>query len=204
MSRDQETHRTARLGGRMSDTAWTRTRAILSLGMVLGLGAVGTMAAWSGSTAATSGMFSTGTIRLELNGENPSYGFAGLNKTSLLRGNSVAAMLPVKNAGSTAFSYVAKATASGDSTLASNFTVAVFVGGGSNGGTTCSGGASVNSKALSTTAPVDLIPARTLAAAGTDNLCFQVTLNSSAPIESRMKTLSAAFQFTATSVPAGA
>lgn len=71
MSRDQETIRTARMGGRMSETAWIRTRAVLSLGMVLGLGAVGTMAAWSGSTTATSGMFSTGSIRLELNGQHP-------------------------------------------------------------------------------------------------------------------------------------
>ncbi|NKX08478.1 hypothetical protein GS944_16150 [Rhodococcus hoagii] len=38
----------------MSAVAWTRTRAVLSLGMVLGLGAVGTMAAWSGSATATS------------------------------------------------------------------------------------------------------------------------------------------------------
>lgn len=192
------------MGGRMSVAVWTRTRAVLSLGMVLGLGAVGTMAAWSGSTTATSGMFSTGTIRLELNGDNPSHTFTSLTKTSMLQGNSVAAMLPVKNAGSTDFSYVAKVTASGDSTLASNFTVAVFAGGSSSGGTTCINGAPVSSKALSTTSPVDLIPARTIAAAGIDNLCFQVTLNSSAPIESRMKSVGAAFQFTATSVPAGA
>ncbi len=191
------------MGGRMSAAAWTRTRAVLSLGMVLGLGAVGTMAAWSGSATATSGMFSTGTIRLELNGDNPSHAFTGLNKTSMLRGNSVAAMLPVKNAGSTKFSYVAKATASGDATLASSYTVAVFAGGSSNG-TTCSGGTSIGSKTLSTTAAVDLIPARALAASGIDDLCFQVTLNSTAPDETRMKSVSADFQFTATSLPASA
>lgn len=190
------------MGGRMSAVAWTRTRAVLSLGMVLGLGAVGTMAAWSGSATATSGMFSTGTIRLELNGDNPGHAFTGLNKTSMLRGNSVAAMLPVKNAGTTNFSYVAKATASGDATLASNYTVAVF-GGGSSNGTTCGAGTPIGSKALSTTTPVDLIPARTLAANSGEHLCFQVTLNSLAPIETRMKSVSAAFQFTATSMPAG-
>ncbi|NKU63947.1 hypothetical protein GS891_12655 [Rhodococcus hoagii] len=38
----------------------SRTRAVASLGIVLGLGAIGTLAAWSDTATATSGVFSTG------------------------------------------------------------------------------------------------------------------------------------------------
>ncbi|WP_231569428.1 SipW-dependent-type signal peptide-containing protein [Prescottella defluvii] len=190
--------------GRISHGAWTRTRAVLSLGMVLGLGAVGTMAAWSNSATATSGVFSTGSIQLKLNGDRPSHAFTALEKTSILKGNSVAAMLPVQNTGAVDFAYVAKATANGDAGLASSLTVAVYDGGSSNN-TTCSGGTLIDSKALSTAAPVDLIPSRTLTKAeGTENLCFQITLSSTAPDTTRMKYLGAAFEFTATEVPSGA
>ncbi|NKW63306.1 hypothetical protein GS937_02055 [Rhodococcus hoagii] len=46
----------------------SRTRAVASLGIVLGLGAIGTLAAWSDTATATSGVFSTGSVSLTLNG----------------------------------------------------------------------------------------------------------------------------------------
>ncbi|WP_027503677.1 SipW-dependent-type signal peptide-containing protein, partial [Rhodococcus sp. UNC363MFTsu5.1] len=67
-----------------------------SLGIVLGLGAIGTLAAWSDTATATSGVFSTGSIDLQLNGQqgNPgAYAFATLTKTGMMPGNSVAATL---------------------------------------------------------------------------------------------------------------
>lgn len=57
----------ARLRGHLGETGWTRTRAVLSLGMVFGLGAVGTMAAWSDTATATTGMFSTSSVNVQMN-----------------------------------------------------------------------------------------------------------------------------------------
>lgn len=192
-----------RMAGRISGHARTRTQAVLSLGIFLGLGAVGTLASWSDNASATSGVFSTGTIEMKLDGSRPTHRFAALEKTSMLRGNSVAAMLPVQNTGTTNFSYVAKVITTGDSSLANSLTVAVRNGGSSNGAT-CAGGTPISSTTLSTKAPVDLVPARTLASKAQDTLCFQITLSPSAPDDTRMKSLSATFQFTATAPPASA
>lgn len=179
---------------------WARTRAVLSVGMVLGLGAIGTLAAWSDSATATTGVFSTGSIQLKLNGNNPNYAFTALSKTSVLQGGSVAGMLPVQNTGATNFSYVASMKANGDATLAGNLDVVVYRGGSSDG-TTCTGGSQIGTGTLSTATDVPLISSgQTLNAAGTDNLCIKVTVKTAAPIDARMKAASAAFKFTATSV----
>ena len=45
-----------------------RTRALLSMGVVLGLGSVTTLAYWTDSATLTGGSFASGTIDLKLDG----------------------------------------------------------------------------------------------------------------------------------------
>ena len=90
MSTEQKSGGDARLGARvrsrLGETGWIRTRAVLSLGMVLGLGAVGTMAAWSDSATATTGMFSTSSVQLKVDNQRPAHQFTELKRNSMLPG----------------------------------------------------------------------------------------------------------------------
>ncbi|MBM4514492.1 hypothetical protein GS438_17995 [Rhodococcus hoagii] len=101
--------------------------------------AIGTLAAWSDTATATSGVFSTGSINLKLNGDdgNPTaYSFATLTKTNMLPNASVAATLPVQNTGTVPFSYAMYAAAT-SSPLAPYLKVTVSTG--TSNGTVCSG-----------------------------------------------------------------
>ncbi|MGB6246889.1 SipW-dependent-type signal peptide-containing protein [Gordonia sp. (in: high G+C Gram-positive bacteria)] len=199
----------ARLRERFGDTGWTRVRAVASLGMVFGLGAVGTLAAWSDTATASTGTFSTSAInvQMDLAGDRPVHDFTSLEKTNLPRGGSVASMLPVNNIGTEDFNYVAKVSASNAgtatyggadaSTYAQNLTLAVFRG-GSSSGTACSGGTPVDSKTLQLDTEIDVVPSHRVNVGDSDNLCFQVTLNANAPIAARMSSVSLDFDFVAT------
>ncbi|CAM3034162.1 SipW-dependent-type signal peptide-containing protein [Skermania piniformis] len=177
-----------------------RTRALLTLGTVFGLGAVATLAAWSDTATATSGILSTGTVDLALAGNqgNPApYAFVGLSKTGMLPGHSVAATLPVQNVGSLPLQYTM--TAAGAGTVAQYLTVAVFTGAASNTATTgsCSGG-QLGSTVLGATTTV--VPTRGPLAAtgGNETLCFLVTLSAAAPASAQNQSATATFTFAAT------
>ncbi|NKW17154.1 hypothetical protein GS940_02710 [Rhodococcus hoagii] len=179
-----------------------RTRAVASLGIVLGLGAIGTLAAWSDTATATSGVFSTGSINLKLNGDdgNPTaYSFATLTKTNMLPNASVAATLPVQNTGTVPFSYAMYAAAT-SSPLAPYLKVTVSTG--TSNGTVCSGG-----EAIATSVPLvsggtaNLVStARTVGGGASETLCFQVALDSAAPTAVQGLTLNTSFNFSATTV----
>ncbi|GAA4482279.1 hypothetical protein GCM10023094_31910 [Rhodococcus olei] len=201
MSRHEVPSSTSGFGARArSFLSGGKPRAVASLGIVLGLGAIGTLAAWSDSATATSGVFSTGSIDLQLNGNqgNPAaYAFASLTKTGMLPGSSVAATLPVQNTGSTPFNYTMAAAAT-SSTLAPYLKVIVSTG--TSNGTTCSGGTVIaNGVALVSGGSASLIPtARPLANGGSETLCFQVTLDSAAPTTVQNQTVNTSFNFNAT------
>src|SRR5690554_712517 len=61
---------------RWRESRWTRMRAVSALGMIFGLGAVGTTATWSQTVTAETGLFSTGSVDLKINGASPSFSFA--------------------------------------------------------------------------------------------------------------------------------
>lgn len=201
MSRHENPSTPSGFGARArSLRAGGKVRAIASLGIVLGLGAIGTLAAWSDSATATSGVFSTGSIDLQLNGNqgNPSaYAFASLTKTGMLPGASVAATLPVQNTGTTSFNYTMAAAAT-SSTLAPYLKVIVSTG--TSNGTVCSGGTVIaNNVALVSGGSANLIPAaRALANGGSETLCFQVTLDAAAPTTVQSQTVNTSFNFNAT------
>ena len=48
-----------------------------------GLGAVGTMAAWSDSATATTGMFSTSSVQLKVDNQRPAHQFTELKRNSM-------------------------------------------------------------------------------------------------------------------------
>ncbi|MEO7077900.1 MAG: SipW-dependent-type signal peptide-containing protein, partial [Rhodococcus sp. (in: high G+C Gram-positive bacteria)] len=106
----------------------TRVRILLTLGIVLGLGTVGTMAAWTDNSTATSGTFSTGTVSLLINNANP-YSFTNLTLASMLPGESRAATLQVQNKGSIPLKYSMSATTpAGSPALTGFLQVTVFPG----------------------------------------------------------------------------
>lgn len=203
--------RLSRTRQHLGDHKWTRTRAVLSLGMVFGLGAVGTMAAWSDTATATTGTFTTSAVNVELklNSQHPVYQFAALSKINLTRGASVAGTLPVNNTGDADFTYTAKAVASdagtagygsaSAETFASNLTTRVFAGGTSNG-STCSGGTEISATQLQVGSAKIIDTARRVNVGSTDQLCLQISLNSDAPLQARMSALQIGFEFAATQV----
>ncbi|NKS85947.1 hypothetical protein GS571_12045 [Rhodococcus hoagii] len=178
----------------------SRTRAVASLGIGLGLGAIGTLAAWSDTATATSGVFSTGSVSLTLNGNpgNPTaYAFTTLSKTNMLPNDSVAATLPVKNEGSTSFNYTMSANST-TSTLAPALRVSVSTG--TSNGTTCSGGAAIATDVpLVSGGAANLISApRPLGKDATETLCFQVALPTNAPDTVQGQNVNVSFNFAAT------
>lgn len=178
-----------------------KPRAIASLGIVLGLGAIGTLAAWSDSATATSGVFSTGSVDLQLNnnqGNPTAYGFATLTKSNMMPGDSVAQTLPVQNKGSVPFNYTMGATTT-TGTLAGALKVTVSTG--TSNGTVCSGGTNIaNGVSLTSGGTTQLITtARPLAATtGSETLCFQVTLDPNANVSVQNQSVSTSFNFNAT------
>ncbi|WP_137723399.1 hypothetical protein [Prescottella subtropica] len=198
MSRDEISTSTPRVGARMRRVLGSgRVRAALSLGMVLGLGSVGTMAAWSTTATATSGAFGTATstpiaVKLGPSGQaSKEFPFAALTKGGLLPGSSVDAVLPVQNTGDTAFTYGMTAQAAGDAAVAGQITISVYPG------NTCTGTA-LGSGDLSVARTV--VTNRGVVAAGaTDNLCVRATAGNSLTKTMQNKSITVKFTVTATS-----
>ncbi|NKS28039.1 hypothetical protein GS505_21820 [Rhodococcus hoagii] len=196
MSRDEHSQAPSTVDGRMRRAlGGGRVRAALSLGIVLGLGTVGTMAAWSDTATATSGAFTLATIDLQLNnapGSPTAYAFTSLNKSNMMPGDTVQATLPVQNKGSAAFTYTMAASAAGESALAPLMKVTVLE-------STCTT-ALAGPLGLSTTTPTPLITTgRSLEpTTGSETLCLRVSLDPAVTVAMQNKTLNVSFAFSAT------
>lgn len=191
------------LRSRLTGATGVRVRALLALGMVLGLGAVGTLALWSNSAVATTGTFATGTLDIRVNGiDNYSFtGTSGLTMANMLPGESRAATLQVQNTlSSLPVSYtMAASTPAGSPLLANYIGLKVYssatptnaVSNGLNTGS-CAG-TQVGSATLSATnsVPVITTPQNLAATTGTQNLCFVATLDATAPLSIQGQTLAA-------------
>ncbi len=196
-----------------------RTRAILSLGIVLGFGTVSTMAFWTDDATMTTGSFESGTLDVRLNAATNNVGQGGTwNNTSLtltnaVPGESFANAFPVRNDGTVPFTFTATATASGalapqllfwtytGGTATNTGTVA---GGNRNGtcnGTLQSGGA--NGLTLSGTSSNVVTAAGNpgaVAAGSSRVVCIRVQLTAAAPNGSQGHSGAASFVFNATQV----
>lgn len=191
----------ATLGAWIRRVTGDRAKALLSLGVVLGLGAVGTMAAWTDDASSTA-TFSTGSIDLQLTNEvDDDYSFTALNLADMAPGDSTAAVLPVQNTGTLPFTFTLAGAATNvdGKGLGAAMGLVVKTGAtlsGTGRSKTCAGGTSVLGRTgLAGTAAA--IPG-TVAPAGATNLCFQVTLPASAATTLQGAATTATFTFQAT------
>jgi predicted ribosomally synthesized peptide with SipW-like signal peptide len=183
---------------------WTPLRALLSIGAVLGLGAVATFAYWSDTVTVTGASFSSGVLDLKLNGQDSLNVSGTFAITNLVPGESKAVHWSVDNqAPSTVpLAYTATGLASGD--LAAHLTFRVFLGGTSSnpvvGGLrtgSCTGTATAAAQTMATTKNV--IPtAQQLAASASQNVCVIAALPTSTPTNMQGKAATATFTFNAT------
>ncbi|GAA4677024.1 hypothetical protein [Gordonia humi] len=171
-----------------------RIRALLSCGIVLGAGAVGTTALWSTTAATTSAEFTTADVKIRAGDAEPySFTFPG----SLLPGGTTAQIVDVHNIGSAAFVY----TASRSSTTALGQAMQLTaVHGGSVSGTTCTGGTTVVSNTSVPAGPTQFWTSSptVLAVDGVDSWCFQLTLPTGALPSLAAQTGNVQFLFVAT------
>lgn len=191
------------------ESAWTRARALLSIGMVLGLGAVGTSAQWSQTVTAQTGLFSTGTVDLKLNDSSSSFSFTPAINLRPGGTTSLSGMITLRNDGTANLQYLMDlqvrplttavttpdAERGNAAMLAANLTLEVFAGGTSTG-TTCTGGTQVvpprTLTADSVTRPLVTVP-RTVDRGASDSLCVRMTLGGAAPRATRMAQVGVTF-----------
>jgi predicted ribosomally synthesized peptide with SipW-like signal peptide len=185
-----------------------RLRALLAAGMVVGLGAVGTLAAWTDESAATA-TFAAGTLDLKLkmlpDGTlADSVAMTSLDMTAMYPGVSKAAMVQASNSGSVPLSYTLTGSAvAGAVGLGGNLGTSLLVSAYSgstavNTATTgqCTGGTQIGGP-VSLTGPLVTTP-RALAAGSTENLCLLVSLPSNAANNLQGASTTATFTFNAT------
>lgn len=194
---------------RWRESGWTRARAVLALGMVFGLGTVGTMAQWSQTVTAETGLFSSSaeTVDVTINGQNPSVVLSGIPQ--LGRGSSVSRMVTLENNGTANLKYsvdlaiaelsIQQGTGNqvrgSSSSLRQNMTVSLYAGATSNG-TTCTGGQQI----VTPSPPATSLGLRSnvaLNARDTDSYCILAAVSSTAPIQSRMAQVGVTFTFNA-------
>lgn len=184
-----------------------RLRALLAAGMVLGLGAVGTLAAWTDESTATA-TFTAGTLDLKLkmlpDGTlADSVAMTSLDMTTMYPGVSRAAIVQVSNSGSVPLSYTLTGSAvAGADGMGGNLGTALQAGvssgataentattGQCTGGTAIAGPVSLAGQLI--TAP------RILAPAAIENICLVVSLPSTADNTLQGTSTTATFTFNA-------
>ena len=82
-----------------------RVRALLSLGIALGIGSVGTFAFWTDDVVISGTTFTAGTIDLRVNGADSLPSYTTLNMSNAVPGNTIAGVLTIRNQGSAPLKY---------------------------------------------------------------------------------------------------
>lgn len=183
---------------------WSVARAVLSLGLVVGLGAVGTLAYWSDTATLSGGGFEAGVLDLKLSGADTLDLTATFKLATMVPGESVAALVAVQNSApsSVTFNYTATGLASGG--LAPYLIFEVFLGGTHSNTTNgsglrvgaCTGTTTGTAQVLTSSASV--IPAaQQLTVGASQNVCIIAKLSASAPTGSQGTSGSVVLTFTA-------
>lgn len=180
-----------------------RVRAVLGLGAALGIGATSTLAAWTDDVVISGTTFTSGTLDLRVNGADSIPAYTALNLSNMVPGNSVAALLTVSNVGTSTLKYRASSAAT-DTVVGKNLAAALTVKVTADPSVTGTGlaktcaGVALTGSGTSLTGSL-IATGRQLAPTGTETLCVQVTLNSSAPTELQGGGTTATLTFTGTS-----
>lgn len=191
-----------RRAGRGNGAASARIRAALSLGVVLSVGATSTFAYWTDAATVSGTTFTAGTIDLKTNGSDNVTGYTTLNLSTMVPGNSTAAVLTIANTGTAPLKYTGTATATNadGKDLRSALVVKVTSDATTSGAlptTTCPGTAIAGS---GTSLNGALLPTGRLVAAGaSEKVCVQVTLPAAAATALQGATTSVVLTFTGTS-----
>lgn len=210
-------------GGRWSGQG--RTRALLSLGVVVVVAVTTTSAYWTDEATVTTGPITAGTLDLtagpstggeSLTGTGPNnWDYTALTIDDLIPSESVSRTVVVRNSGTSPFRFNATVrTTTNDLTSGvQGLQVVVFdqsvasaatgtLAGGDRAGT-CTGGSQVFSGFVSTTESAAVLPSDVaLASTGaTRSLCVRVVLSSSAPNALQAHTTSIVLALSATQLP---
>lgn len=162
-------------------------KAILSMGILVGLGAVSTLAAWTGTATATTSItaarVSLGVGATAGNATSASYSVP-VSSVSWYPGVSAAAVVVVKNTSTVSLPYSIKGsiTESGGLELGKAMNVVVKTGATVSGtapAATCSGGTTLVTKAAGSAFGAD-VARPTLAADASETLCVQYSLPATA------------------------
>jgi predicted ribosomally synthesized peptide with SipW-like signal peptide len=182
--------------------ASARVRAALGLGVVLTVGVTSTFAYWTDSITVSGATITAGTIDLKVNGNDTVTGFTTLNISTMVPGNSTAAVLTIANTGTAPLKYTGSTTATNadGKNLAGALTVKVTGDTATSGtapavacaGTALAGaGTTLNGSLLSS--------GRQLAAGASEKVCVQVTLPAAASTSLQGATTSVVVTLTGTS-----
>jgi predicted ribosomally synthesized peptide with SipW-like signal peptide len=197
--RERPAHRAARSG---------RLRALLSLGLVVGFGAISTLAYWSDDDTVSVGAFTAGVLDMRLNGQDTLNLTSTFTLSAMVPGESIAASLTVQNTGPGNVPFTYTATGLGSGTLAPYVTYEAFLNGTSSNGTSgglrtgsCTGTSTGAAQALNTSKTLIATP-QSLAVGATQNVCVIAKLSTSTPTGQQGTTTSATLTFTATQLGA--
>lgn len=192
--------------------ASVRIRAILSLGIILGLGSVNTLAFWTDSATMTTGPIASSSLDLQLSGnlsgQGGTWNNAAFTFSNMIPGESFAVTVPIQRAAGTApFTYTATGAASGGLSSHLRWEVRAGTAGApstsANGVRTQScGGTVLSSGATLSASPTSVIPtARPLTGSNySENICIQVSLPATATNAAQSQSSAATFVFDATQV----
>jgi predicted ribosomally synthesized peptide with SipW-like signal peptide len=179
-----------------------QVKALLSMGVLVGLGAVSTLAAWTGSATATS-TISAGTISLGAGATSGSVqaSYPVLTGTNWYPGMSQAAVVVVKNTGSLAapYSIAGSVAETGAGALGNGLNVVVTNGAvsGTSPLATCTPGTFQMTKAAGAAFPA-AVARPSLAPGASETLCVQYTLPTTAPSTLQAAATAVTLTFTAT------
>jgi predicted ribosomally synthesized peptide with SipW-like signal peptide len=185
-----------------------RLRALLSLGLVVGFGAISTLAYWSDDDTVSVGAFTAGVLDMRLNGQDTLNLTSTFTLSAMVPGESIAASLTVQNTGPGNVPFTYTATGLGTGTLAPYVTYEAFLNGTSSNGTSgglrtgsCTGTSTGAAQALNTSKTLIATP-QSLAVGATQNVCVIAKLSTSTPTGQQGTTTSATLTFTATQLGA--
>lgn len=187
--------------------------ALLAVGFVGTLGGAGTLAYWNDTSTVQGGTATAGSLDVKVDGQqgNPTtYVWTALQMTDMAPGESVAASVPISNAGTTPFTFTVSGTAtgtmaSGGTSMLPQVTVKVRVGGTASSRATtyprketCSGGTETFTASLDATSKPVVPSSAVLAAGASTSLCVTLELAAAAPNSVQGATITPTFVVTAT------